>query len=247
VGKNKLKKFAEMTTFSNVIQSPFYDRDQPDHEWKGKWNRNFFHNGNPVVLELGCGKGEYANALACRFPGRNFIGIDLKGARMWKGAKEALERKIPNVGFLRTNIEIIEKFFAPGEVEEIWLTFPDPQMRNPRRRLTGSYFTEKYRRILAPGGRIHLKTDSHFQFRYTTEMVKENKLNLLACTDDLYHSALPDEVLSIQTFYEKQWRARGISIKYLSFQLNHDEPLREPVVAIEKDPYRSFGRSARER
>ncbi len=235
-----------MTAFKNVIQAPFYDLNQPDHEWKGKWSRNFFNNDHPVILELGCGKGEYTISLACRFPGVNFIGIDVKGARMWKGAKEALERNISNVGFLRTNIEILEKFFDRGEVEEIWLTFPDPQMKNARRRLTASNFMEKYRRILNPGGRVHLKTDSNFQFRYTLGMLKENQLNMLACTDDLYHSELLDEILSVQTFYEKQWRERGISIKYLSFQLNHDEPLREPVVEIEKDPYRSFGRSAKE-
>lgn len=233
-----------MTTFKNVIQAPFYDLNQPDHELKGKWNKAFFNNDQPVILELGCGKGEYTVSMACRFPGRNFVGIDIKGARMWKGAKDALEGNISNVGFLRTNIEILEKFFEPGEVEQIWLTFPDPQMKNARRRLTASNFMEKYRQIMIPGGTIHLKTDSNFQFRYTLEMMKENDLKILACTEDLYHSQLLDDVLSIQTFYEKQWRERGISIKYLCFQFGHDEPLREPVVEIEKDPYRSFGRSA---
>ncbi|MGV8092033.1 MAG: tRNA (guanosine(46)-N7)-methyltransferase TrmB [Mangrovibacterium sp.] len=246
MGKNKLKKFAEMTTFKNVIQAPFYHLDQPDHELKGNWNRDFFKNDQPLILELGCGKGEYTVSLASRFPDRNFIGIDIKGARMWKGAKHALDWNIHNAGFLRTNIEIIEKFFEPGEVEQIWLTFPDPQMKNSRRRLTATNFMEKYRKILNPDGIIHLKTDSSFQFRYTLEMVKENKLKILACTDDLYQSELLDDVLSIQTFYEKQWRERGILIKYLAFQIGNGEPLREPVVEIEKDPYRSFGRSARE-
>lgn len=234
-----------MTTFRNVIQAPFYDFNQTDHALKGNWSRDFFKNEQPVILELGCGKGEYTVSLACRFPGRNFIGVDIKGARMWKGAKDALARNIANVGFLRTDIGILEKFFEAGEVEQIWLTFPDPQMKNARRRLTASRFMEKYRGILTRDGRIHLKTDSNFQYRYTMEMVKENKLKILACTDHLYQSELLDDVLSIQTFYEKQWRERGISIKYLAFQLSHDEPLREPVVEIEKDPYRSFGRSAR--
>jgi len=234
-----------MTTFRNVIQAPFFDFNQPDHELRGNWSMTFFKNDQPVVLELGCGKGEYTVSMASRFPDRNFIGVDIKGARMWKGAKDALERNIPNVGFLRTNIEILDKFFATGEVEQIWLTFPDPQMKNARRRLTASTFMEKYRGILIRNGIIHLKTDSNFQFRYTLEMIKANKLKLLACTDDLYQSELLDDVLSVQTFYEKQWRERGIPIKYLAFQLSHDEPLREPVVEIAKDPYRSFGRSAR--
>ncbi len=235
-----------MATFKNVIQAPFYDINQPDHELKGKWNTSFFENNQPLVLELGCGKGEYAVSLADFLPGKNFIGVDIKGARMWKGAKNALERGIRNVAFLRTSIEIIDRFFAPGEVEQIWLTFPDPQMKSVRRRLTATNFMEKYRQMLSPNGVVHLKTDSNFQYQYTLEMVKENGLTILAQTDDLYQSSLLDEVLSIQTFYEKQWRERGIPIKYLAFQLSHDEPFREPAVEIEKDPYRSFGRSARE-
>ncbi|MGD9929967.1 MAG: tRNA (guanosine(46)-N7)-methyltransferase TrmB [Mangrovibacterium sp.] len=246
MGKNKLKKFAEMAIFENVVQAPFYDPEQPDHELKRKWNATFFKTNQPLVLELGCGKGEYAVSLARFMPEKNFIGVDIKGARMWKGAKDALQRGIKNVAFLRTSIEIIDRFFAPGEVEQIWLTFPDPQMKSNRRRLTATNFMEKYRRILAPGGTIHLKTDSNFQYQYTLEMVKENGLKILAQTDDLYQSDLLNEVLSIQTFYEKQWRERGIPIKYLAFQLDHNEPLREPTVEIEKDPYRSFGRSARE-
>lgn len=235
-----------MSSFENVIQAPFYNFDQPDHALKGNWSRVFFKNEKPLVLELGCGKGEYTVSLAGRFPGKNFIGVDIKGARMWKGAKDALAWKINNVGFLRTSIEIVDKFFAANEVEQIWLTFPDPQMKNPRRRLTSSFFMEKYRRIVSPEGIIHLKTDSNFQFRYTLEMAGENKLPVVACTGDLYQSDLLDDILSIQTFYEKQWRERGIPIKYVSFKLGHHEPLREPVVQIDKDPYRSFGRSARE-
>ena len=246
MGKNKLKKFAEIATFTNVVQAPFCAPDQPDHKLKGKWSREFFGNKNPLVLELGCGKGEYTVSLAGYFEQKNFIGIDIKGARIWNGARKALEDRISNVGFLRTNIAIIDKFFAAGEVDEIWLTFPDPQMKSAGKRLTSSWFMEKYRRILDKDGVIHLKTDSNFQYRYTLAMAKKNGLNIMADTADLYQSELLDDALSVQTFYEKQWRERGIPIKYLAFQLSHDEPLLEPDVEIEKDPYRSFGRSARE-
>ncbi len=235
-----------METFTNVVQSPMKHPDQPDHEMKGYWNSNFFKKAQPLVLELGCGKGEYAVSMARFRPQYNFVGIDVKGSRMWKGAKLATENQINNVGFLRTSIEIVDKFFGENEVEEIWITFPDPQMKSPRRRLTATNFMEKYRTILAPGGTIHLKTDSNFQYQYTLEMVKENKLEIVANTDNLYQSEILNELLSIQTFYEKQWRERGIDIKYLAFRLNHSEPFREPEVEIEKDPYRSFGRSARE-
>lgn len=246
MGKNKLKKFAEMETFSNTVQSPMHHPGQADHELKGKWNSDFFKNENPIIVELGCGKGEYSVSLAKFFPQKNFIGVDIKGSRMWKGAKMATEQQINNVGFLRTSIEIIDKFFASGEVQEIWLTFPDPQMKSTRKRLTATNFMETYRKILAPDGIINLKTDSSFQYQYTLEMVKENQLEIVANTDNLYESELLSDVLSIQTFYEKQWRERGIDIKYLAFKLSHNEPLRESDVEIEKDPYRSFGRSARE-
>jgi len=235
-----------MEAFANVVQSPMQHPDQADHELKGKWNTNFFKNSHPLTLELGCGKGEYAVSQAKFLPQKNFIGVDIKGSRMWKGAKMAIEQGVDNVGFLRTSIEIIDKFFADGEVQEIWITFPDPQMKSTRRRLTATNFMEKYRKFLAPGGIIHLKTDSSFQYQYTLEMVKANSFDIVANTENLYHSELLNDVLSIQTFYEKQWRERGINIKYLAFKLSHNKPLREPKVEIEKDPYRSFGRSARE-
>lgn len=241
-----MKKFAELESFSHVIQAPMKHPGQEEHELKGKWNSEFFKNDQPLVLELGCGKGEYAVSQAKFMPSKNFIGVDIKGARMWKGAKMAFEQNISNVGFLRTSIEIVDKFFAPGEVSEIWITFPDPQMKSTRRRLTATNFMEKYRVILKPDGIVHLKTDSNFQYQYTLEMVKENGFEIVANTDNLYESDLLNEVLSIQTFYEKQWRERGIDIKYLAFKLSHNEPLQEPDVEIEKDPYRSFGRSARE-
>ena len=246
MGKNKLVKFAQMATYSHVIQAPFNKHQQTDHELKGHWAKLFFKNKQPLVVELGCGKGEYAVSLANFFPDKNFVGVDIKGARMWKGAKMAFEQNRKNVGFLRTNIEIVDSFFGEAEVDEIWLTFPDPQMKKHTKRLTSTPFLERYRRFLKPDGVIHLKTDSNFQYQYTEALVKENKLEILAETDDLYNSPLLNEVLSIETFYEKQWRERGLKIKYLSFRISHDKPLREPDVEIEKDPYRSFGRSARE-
>ncbi|MFV0365932.1 MAG: tRNA (guanosine(46)-N7)-methyltransferase TrmB [Mangrovibacterium sp.] len=245
MGKNKLKKFAEMDTFAHVIQAPMHNPWQDDHEMKGQWNKSFFKNDKPIVLELGCGKGEYAVSLAKKIPEKNFIGIDIKGSRMWKGAKDAFTEGIDNVGFLRTSIEIVHKFFAKDEVSEIWITFPDPQMKSTRKRLTATNFMAKYREFLKPDGIINLKCDSNFQYQYTLEMVKANALEIVANTNDLYHSDLLNDILSIQTFYEKQWRERGIDIKYLAFKL-HDGKLIEPDVEIEKDEYRSFGRSARE-
>ena len=171
MGKGKLAKFAEMETFNNVFQYPYSVIDNVPFEMKGKWREEFFKNDNPIVLELGCGKGEYAVGMARMFPNINFIGVDIKGARMWTGAKAAIEEGLSNVAFLRTNIEIIDRFFADGEVQEIWLTFSDPQMKNERKRLTSTYFMERYRRFLVDGGLIHLKTDSNFLFTYTKGMV----------------------------------------------------------------------------
>jgi tRNA (guanine-N7-)-methyltransferase len=246
VAKNKLAKFADLATYDHVIQMPIRYGEQEDFKWKGKWNAEFFKNTNPIVLELGCGKGEYTVNMAEHFPEKNFIGIDIKGARMWRGARQAFEKQLPNVAFVRTNIEFVNCFFAEGEIAEIWLTFPDPQMKKATRRLTASNFMELYRNMLVPSGIVHLKTDSNFQYKYTEAMVAENRLEVIKKTDDLYNSDMLDDVLSIKTFYEKQWLERGIPIKYIAFRLSHHEPLREPDVEIEKDPYRSFGRSARE-
>lgn len=245
MGKGKLKKFADLASYKHVIEAPFKSISQEGHDLKGNWG-TFFGNNNPIVLELGCGKGEYTVQLAEKYPDKNFIGVDIKGARMWKGATEAMQKGLKNVAFLRTSIEIINYFFAEEEVSEIWLTFPDPQMKKTRRRLTATNFVENYRTILVQNGLVHLKTDSNFQYLYTEAMVLENKFEIVYNTNDLYNSGLADDILSIRTFYEKQWLERGISIKYIAFRLNHGEPLAEPDVEIEKDPYRSFGRSARE-
>lgn len=246
MGKNKLSKFADLATYEHVVQITYKELQAEEFRFKGKWSEVFFGNSNPIILELGCGKGEYTVKLASHFPEFNFIGIDIKGSRMWKGATQAKDSGLKNVGFLRTNIENIRMFFAGGEVSEIWLTFPDPQMKKTRKRLTATNFIESYRQIMVPDGIIHLKSDSNFMHRYTEAMVAENQFEVIRQTDDLYHSELLDEVLAIQTFYEKQWLDRGLSIKYLAFRLSHQNPLREPDVEIEKDPYRSFGRSAKE-
>lgn len=247
--KGKLAKFADMERYGNVFQYPFSVIDNVPFEMKGHWREEYFHNDNPIVLELGCGKGEYTVELARLYPDVNFIGVDIKGARMWTGATQALDEDLKNVAFLRTNIEIIDRFFAAGEVQEIWLTFSDPQMKNPRKRLTSTYFMERYRRFLVDGGIIHLKTDSNFLFTYTTYMVDGNKLPLLFRTTDLYHRDGLDEetqrILSIQTYYESMWIERGLNIKYQKFCLPHDVALAEPDVEIELDDYRSYHRDKR--
>ena len=176
MGKGKLEKFAELEAFPNVFQYPYSVIAERPFEMKGRWRIDFFKNENPIVLELGCGKGEYAVALARQCPDVNFIGVDIKGARLWTGASQAIREGLPNVAFLRTNIEFIDHFFSPDEVQEIWLTFSDPQMKNPRKRLTSTYFLERYRRFLINRGIIHLKTDSNFLFTYTDFLVKENRL-----------------------------------------------------------------------
>lgn len=242
MGKNKLKKFAEMDTFKNVFQYPFAVIERDGFPLKGRWNRDFFKNDNPIVLELGCGKGEYAVGLARRFPDKNYIGVDIKGARMWTGAKAAVNDGISNVAFLRTNIELIDRFFATGEVSEIWITFPDPQMKKVRKRLTSSRFLELYRHILVENGIVHLKTDSPFLYTYTDALVKLNALPTEVNTSDLYNSDVVDDILEIKTFYEQQWLDRGLSIKYIKFHLDHKTELVEPDIEIEEDTYRSFSR-----
>jgi tRNA (guanine-N7-)-methyltransferase len=243
VGKGKLKKFQEMETFEHVVQVPFKDLKLDNFYLKGNWAKEFFKNKNPIILELGCGKGEYSVALAERNPDCNYIGVDIKGARLYAGAKHALQKGLKNVGFLRTNIEIIGQFFGENEVSEIWLTFPDPQMKKTRKRLTSTTFLNKYKHFLNKDGIIHLKTDSNFQYTYTHALVHLNKFEVLAETDNLYESEILTETLQIKTFYEKQWLARGINIKYISFKIS-DMVFLEPDIDIERDEYRSFGRSA---
>ncbi|MCM1336645.1 MAG: tRNA (guanosine(46)-N7)-methyltransferase TrmB [Candidatus Amulumruptor caecigallinarius] len=251
MGKNKLKKFAEMETLPCVFQYPFARLEAEGFPLKGRWRSDYFHNDNPIVLELGCGKGEYTVGLARRFPGKNYIGLDIKGARMWTGAKAATEEGMTNVAFLRTNIELLERFFAPGEVDEIWITFADPQMKKTRARLTSTRFMGLYHRVLAPGGRIHLKTDSPFLYTYTRWMLDANDIVPTIDTADLYApggapEGVPEGLLDIRTFYEQQWLSRGLPIKYLSFVMPPEAPANEPAEEPEHDTYRSFSRGVLE-
>ena len=242
MGKNKLKKFAEMETMDCVYQFPFATLQGEGCPMRGRWNEACFGNDHPIVLELGCGKGEYAVGLGTRFPEKNYIGVDIKGARMWTGAKQVVAQGLHNVAFLRTSIELIDRMFAPGEVQEIWITFPDPQMKKVNKRLTRTRFLNNYRRILSPGGIVHLKTDSPFLYTYTHELVRVNHLPVEVDTDDLYHSGMADDILEIKTYYERQWLSRGLTIKYIKFRLPHDVVLEEPDIEIEPDTYRSYNR-----
>ena len=243
MGKNKLRKFAEMEQIPFVFQYPFgVLRESGGFPLRGHWHSEFFHNDRPIGLELGCGKGEYTVGLAKLFPDKNFIGIDIKGARMWTGARQAQVDGMTNVAFLRTSIELLSEFFAPGEVSEIWITFPDPQMKKTRKRLTAPNFLEMYRGVMSPGGLIHLKTDSPFLYTYTRRLTTDNGLTIHTDTADLYHSGLADKILSIRTHYEQQWLDRGLTIKYLVFDPG-TAPLHDVTEDdIDHDTYRSYSR-----
>lgn len=220
MGKNKLKKFSENLTFRCMIQPDFEEVFDKDHPLKGNWRRDFFGNDNPVVLELGCGRGEYTVGLATAHPEMNYIGVDIKGARMWRGAKTTTERGMDNVAFLRTRIELIGSFFAPDEVDQIWITFPDPQMNKRRvnKRLTAPGFLERYAQFLKPDGVIHLKTDSGHLHEYTKAVLDANDIIPTVCCDDIYGKGVADARLSIKTTYETRFLAEGLPITYLQWR-----------------------------
>ena len=220
--KNKLKRFKENETFANVIQPNREEVITGNFPLKGVWARDFFKNNHPIVLDLGCGRGEYTVNLAKEYPDKNFIGVDIKGARFWRGAKTALEEQIPNAAFLRTQIELIDHLFAQGEVSEIWITFPDPQIKYKRtkHRLTNQDFLAKYKHILSPEGLIHLKTDSEYLHGYTLGLLHGMGHEILYANHHIYRNeGAPKEVLTIQTTYEKQYLAQGKPITYIRFRL----------------------------
>lgn len=221
MGKNKHKRFQENLTFGNLVQPQFDEVFRRDHALKGRWRSDFFGNDNPLVLELGCGRGEYTVALARRYPDTNFIGVDIKGARMWRGAKTATGEGLANAGFLRTRIEFIDSFFAPDEVDGIWITFPDPQLRKNRvkKRLTAPGFLEMYARFLKVGAPLHLKTDCGHLHEYTKAVAAVNGLPVEAADDDIYGHETADEVLSVKTAYEEKFLERGSKITYMRFNL----------------------------
>lgn len=253
MGHDKLRKFAENETFSCLLQPSAKELlsdgyfNLKDHPVKGKW---FGSTGAPLILELGCGKGEYTISLAERNPSNNYIGVDIKGARLWKGAKYATEHGMTNVAFLRTRIEFITSFFAPGEVSGIWLTFSDPQMKSENSRLSSPLFLDRYRSFLKKGGIVHLKTDSRFLHEYTKSVCLKNNLKIINCTTDLYGDSskgIPEEVTGVQTFYEKMFLEQGVKITYLSFVIDHDGEYLHPDEFDQKfwreaeGPRRSFG------
>ncbi len=244
MGKGKIAKFRDNEGFSCLVQTTVEELLRGDHPMKGRWNTDFFHNDNPLVLELGCGKGEYTIDLARTNPDKNFIGIDIKGARLWKGAKYVETEHVPNAGFLRMRIEFITRLFAEGEVSEIWLTFSDPQLKKPNKRLTAPVFMERYSHIMRRGGFVHLKTDSRRLHEYSAAMARTNGLRILACGSDIYGAdkeelygsgfasvcgeSAVSALFSLQTFYEKQFLERGIPITFLSFVLDHEGPWLAP-------------------
>ena len=227
-GKDKLRKFRENESFSCLLQPATAEVLGTDYRVKGRWRKEFFRNDNPIVLELGCGKGEYTVGLAEMNPGTNYIGMDIKGARLWKGAKYVHENSVPNAAFLRTRIEFIDSVFAPGEISGIWITFADPQIGRERKRLTSPLFLERYRRVMDGNGIVHLKTDSKYLYSYTKALAVQNGLEILADTEDLYGER--DDVgkeLSIKTFYESHYLKMGMPINYMAFRIG-DVPLKSP-------------------
>ena len=221
MGKDKLRRFAENDTFHNMFQEQYLDlKEKGGFFLKGKWRQEFFKNDNPIVLELGCGKGEYTVGLAEKYIEKNFIGIDIKGARMWRGCKTSNENGMNNVAFIRSQIEIIDMYFGENEVDEIWITFPDPQLKKPNKRLTSNRFLERYRKVLKKGALIHLKTDSKELYDFTMdEVLIPNKMNVLFNSDNLYGSGLNDDVIEIKTFYEGIYLSQSKPITYIKFEI----------------------------
>jgi tRNA (guanine-N(7)-)-methyltransferase len=236
VGKNKLARWTELGSYDNVIQPEIGEVAGKDHPIKGRWNQELFKNKNPIVLELGCGKGEYTVGLANSFPDNNYIGIDIKGARMWRGAKTAYEQNLPNVAFLRTRIEFINSFFSADEIDEIWITFPDPHPggRNSNKRLTSPWFLNSYRHFLKDKGLIHLKTDNKEFYEFTIKVLSYNNLETILSTNDLYSEKI-ENILSIRTHYEKIFLDAGLKINYLTFRLDKEKTIENASAKAKKE------------
>lgn len=230
MGKNKIRKFTELNSFTNVFQPGLNEIFKDSFLLKGKWREAFFGNDYPIVLELGCGKGEYTICLAEKYPSVNFIGIDIKGARIWSGARYAIDHNLKNVAFIRTRIEFIKSFFGKDEINEIWLTFPDPQLkrRSNKRRLTAPIFLEMYRQFLKEKGIIHLKTDNRELFEYTRELALNKQFRIHCTTEDLYGSDIRGSAKDIKTYYEKQFLEKGMNIFYLSFSFDNEKKIQGP-------------------
>ncbi len=226
MAKNKLQKFADMETFERVFQPEIADFKTKEYELKGKWRQEVFKNDNPIVLELGCGKGEYAVGLGKKYPNKNFIGMDIKGARIWAGAKQANEANLTNVAFLRQVVDFVPHFFAENEVDEIWLTFSDPQPKKPNKRLSSREFVKRYKEFLKPNGIIHLKTDNTLLYDSTLEEIEEHKYELLTSSYNIYEkdwdsfNEETQEILSIKTHYENLFAGKGFKIKYCAFKVD---------------------------
>lgn len=218
MSRKKIARFAEMKNFSNVFQPPIGKEEF--FPYKGKWNSSVFKNTNPIILELGCGKGEYTIGLSTLFPNHNYIGVEIKGARMYVGAKKAIHDNLKNVAFLRTRIELIENFFANNEVDEIWITFPDPQPKRKwsKKRLTSSYFLNKYLKITKPDAVFHLKTDSLFLYHYTLSLLQKNNVNIICNTDNVYETTILNDIQHIKTHYENIFTSKGYKITYIKWQ-----------------------------
>jgi len=227
VSIGKLQKFSEMKSFQNVIQPSFREVFHKDFFLKGRWNADFFTEDLPITVELGCGRGEYSVEMARLFRERNFLGLDIKGARIWKGAKIALHNGVTNVGFIRTRIDFIDSFFSRDEVSEIWITFPDPQLKKSRKRLTSARFLNMYKSFLKADGLVHLKTDNPELYKYTLAIAEYNKLQIELSTDNLYNLPENEKVLMIKTYYERMWLEQGLSIHYLRFKLNENHAIEE--------------------
>ena len=226
MAKNKLMKFAEMKTMERVFEPRMPEFIDGNYPLKGKWRKEVFKNDNPIVLELGCGKGEYSVGLGRKYPKKNFVGIDIKGARMWKGAKEANQENLTNVAFLRNVVDFVEYFFAENEVDEIWCTFSDPQPKKPNKRLTSREFVNRYKKIMKPNGIIHLKTDNTLLYESTLEEIEEYDYKVLEKSNNIYEKDWhkfdkeTQEILSIKTHYEQLFANKGFKIKYVSFRVD---------------------------